>query len=104
MITTSGLSSISCSKYLPFTDHLQHNRQYKGLARRNDLPPHIYWVANKTYSRMRQTRSPQTILMSGESGAGKTESTKLVIEHLAYICGNITEASSPNSKLIKVSS
>ena len=74
---------------------------YKGIERRSDRPPHIYWAANKTYSRMRQTRGAQTILMSGESGAGKTESTKLVIEHMAHICGD-TRDKAPHTKLIKV--
>ena len=53
---------------------------------RSDQPPHIFWVADKALQRMRQTRSSQTILVSGESGSGKTESTKLLIEHLAHSC------------------
>jgi len=55
------------------------------------LPPHIYAVADTAYRSMmvplsQQTFSPnQSILVSGESGAGKTESTKFIMQYLAVI-------------------
>ena len=53
---------------------------------RNDQPPHIFWVADRAYQRMLQTYSNQTVLISGDSGAGKTESAKLLIQHIAFLC------------------
>lgn len=45
--------------------------------------PHVYSVAEKAYTHMRRTGLNQAIIMSGESGAGKTETTKHVMKYLA---------------------
>ena len=44
--------------------------------------PHAYEVADLCYRSMLRDRRPQSILISGESGAGKTETTKIVIDYL----------------------
>lgn len=55
------------------------------------LPPHIYAVADKAYRSMmaplgdQNFAANQSILVSGESGAGKTESTKFIMQYLAVI-------------------
>ena len=51
----------------------------------SELPPHIYTLVAKALLRMQQNDCSQSILISGESGAGKTEATKLVIAHLGDI-------------------
>eukprot|EP00322_Chrysochromulina_rotalis_P026702 CAMPEP_0115887378 /NCGR_PEP_ID=MMETSP0287-20121206/31730_1 /TAXON_ID=412157 /ORGANISM="Chrysochromulina rotalis, Strain UIO044" /LENGTH=1428 /DNA_ID=CAMNT_0003343967 /DNA_START=24 /DNA_END=4312 /DNA_ORIENTATION=+ len=52
------------------------------------LPPHIYKIAHSAFTKMMQTASAQSILISGESGAGKTETTKLCMSSLAEISGS----------------
>ncbi|XP_048148472.1 myosin-IIIb-like isoform X2 [Corvus hawaiiensis] len=58
------------------------------------LPPHIFAVASRAYHAMlgRGGGGPrnQCILISGESGAGKTESTKFLLQHIMNLCkGNL---------------
>lgn len=55
--------------------------------RRTDRPPHIFAIADTTYRSLIETKQNQSILITGESGAGKTENTKRVIQYLASIAG-----------------
>ncbi|EJW02368.1 hypothetical protein EDEG_03199 [Edhazardia aedis USNM 41457] len=49
--------------------------------------PHIFKIANDAYTTMMNNNEDQSILITGESGAGKTENTKKVISFLAHIAG-----------------
>jgi myosin heavy chain 6/7 len=53
--------------------------------RRNECPPHIFGVAEGSYQGMMRAGKNQSILITGESGAGKTENTKKVISYFASI-------------------
>lgn len=52
------------------------------------LPPHVYQVVNNTYLQMRREGSAQGMVISGESGAGKTEATKICLSFLAEVAGS----------------
>ena len=53
--------------------------------RRQECPPHIFGVAEGSYQGLMNNSKNQSILITGESGAGKTENTKKVIAYFASI-------------------
>ncbi|KAI6026521.1 P-loop containing nucleoside triphosphate hydrolase protein [Pisolithus microcarpus] len=83
--TYSGLFLVSINPYqnLPlYTDAII--QQYRN-KRRDENPPHIFAVSERAWVNMQNERENQSILITGESGAGKTESTKKVIQYLSAI-------------------
>ncbi|KAL1203215.1 Myosin-14 [Cardamine amara subsp. amara] len=74
--------------------HLYNNhmmQQYKG-AGFGELSPHPFAVADAAYRQMINQGISQSILVSGESGAGKTETTKLLMQYLADMGGRAVSA------------
>ncbi|XP_064195965.1 unconventional myosin-VI isoform X1 [Anguilla rostrata] len=61
-------------------------QKYRGRSL-GTLPPHVYAIADKTYRDMKVLKMSQSIIVSGESGAGKTENTKFVLRYLTSSYG-----------------
>jgi len=59
---------------------------YRGRAR-GDLDPHIYAVAEEAFAKMERDDANQSIIVSGESGAGKTVSAKFAMRYFATVGG-----------------
>ncbi|KAM8855050.1 LOW QUALITY PROTEIN: myosin-IIIb [Spinachia spinachia] len=62
----------------------QFSKLYHG-AKRADNPPHIFATADAAYRGMVTFCKDQCIIISGESGAGKTESAHLIVQHLTFL-------------------
>ncbi|XP_046354674.2 uncharacterized protein LOC124134078 [Haliotis rufescens] len=60
----------------------EDNEKYTNLRVRSKQPPHIFWVADHVYQSMVESQDDQCVVVSGDSGAGKTESTKYILSHL----------------------
>lgn len=71
----------------PFKFYPIYNPKYVKLYqnRRLNLPPHIFAVADSAYHCMLKDRKNQCIVISGESGSGKTESTNFLLHHLTAL-------------------
>eukprot|EP00795_Rhopilema_esculentum_P017125 gene17125-8649_t len=61
-------------------------KKYKGKSI-GVLPPHVFAIADKAYREMKTYKESQSIIVSGESGAGKTESTKFILRYLVDTVG-----------------
>uniref|UniRef100_A0A3B4D8C4 Myosin-9 n=1 Tax=Pygocentrus nattereri TaxID=42514 RepID=A0A3B4D8C4_PYGNA len=95
--TYSGLFCVVINPYknLPiYTEAIVE--MYKG-KKRHEMPPHIYAITDTAYRSMMQDREDQSILCTGESGAGKTENTKKVIQYLAHVASSSKTKKDPVS-------
>ena len=83
--TYSGLFCVTVNPYkmLPVYAPYVINA-YKG-RKRTEMPPHLYAVSDTAYQAMLTYRENQSMLITGESGAGKTVNTKKVIQYLALV-------------------
>ncbi|XP_063042688.1 myosin-16-like [Engraulis encrasicolus] len=81
--TYSGLFCVTVNpyKWLPIYGAKVAN-MYKG-KKRNEVPPHLFSISDNAYHDMLMEQENQSMLITGESGAGKTENTKKVIQYFA---------------------
>merc|ERR1719288_583097 len=83
--TYSGLFCVVVNPYKRFPIYTPTVvKMYLG-KRRNEVPPHLWAIVETAYRNMLQNSKNQSMLITGESGAGKTENTKKVIAYLAMV-------------------
>ncbi|KAJ2598983.1 class II myosin [Coemansia sp. RSA 1722] len=86
--TYSGLFLVAVN---PYYDLQIYGPEYVAGYRnkkRSEVPPHIFAIADAAFHDMLHSKENQSILITGESGAGKTENTKKVIQYLTAIAGD----------------
>ncbi|MQM03597.1 hypothetical protein Taro_036381 [Colocasia esculenta] len=84
--TGNILIAVNPFRRLPHLYDVHMMEQYKG-APFGELSPHVFAVADDCYRSMINEHGSQAILVSGESGAGKTETTKMLMRYLAFMGG-----------------
>ena len=81
------LISINPYKMLDFYTPEQV-RRYSQRKMGQELPPHVFNIAHDSYYGLTSFKALQSIIISGESGAGKTEATKQCLQYLAAVAGS----------------
>jgi myosin-1 len=67
-----------------YKDHVLES--YKG-KNRLEMPPHVFAIAESAYYNMKAYKDNQCVIISGESGAGKTEAAKRIMQYIANVSG-----------------
>ncbi|KIY51122.1 hypothetical protein FISHEDRAFT_64621 [Fistulina hepatica ATCC 64428] len=97
--TYSGIVLIAVNPFQRVTLYGPEVIQAYTGRRRGELEPHLFAIAEDAYTAMRADGMGQTIIVSGESGAGKTESAKFIMRYLA----SVNPPDTPNKGRLKVS-
>ncbi|TFK42865.1 P-loop containing nucleoside triphosphate hydrolase protein [Crucibulum laeve] len=83
--TYSGIVLIAVNPFQRVTLYGPEIIQAYSGRKRGELEPHLFAIAEDAYTAMRKEGMGQTIIVSGESGAGKTESAKFIMRYLASV-------------------
>merc|ERR1719494_1800113 len=95
--TYSGLFCVAINPYKRYPIYTLRTMELYVGKRRNEVPPHIFAISDGAYMDMLQNHTNQSMLITGESGAGKTENTKKVIAYFANVAGNPKTVRNDNS-------
>lgn len=88
--TYSGLFLVTVNPYCPLPIYSrEYINMYRGRSR-EETKPHIFAMADHAFRNLIEEGTNQSILVTGESGAGKTENTKKVIQYLAAVANSDT--------------
>ncbi|KAG1177077.1 hypothetical protein G6F70_003188 [Rhizopus microsporus] len=68
-----------------YTDDVLNSYKGKNLL---EMPPHVFAIAESAYHHMNSYKENQCIIISGESGAGKTEAAKRIMQYIAAVSGD----------------
>ncbi|WJX19316.1 hypothetical protein P8452_09027 [Trifolium repens] len=99
--TGNILIAINPFQRLPHIYGAHMMQQYKG-APPGELSPHVFAVADVAYRAMVNEGKSNSILVSGESGAGKTETTKMLMQFLAFLGGRaVTEGRTVEQQVLE---
>jgi len=96
--TYSGLFCICINPYKWLMVYTQIMRDFYRNKRRNEAPPHLYAIADGALQFLEMEGKNQSSLITGESGAGKTENTKKVLQYYALNCADPNAAKSKASQ------
>ena len=86
--TDSGLFCVVVNPYKRYPIYTQLVVKWYVGKRRNEVPPHLWAISETAYRNMLINSKDQSMLITGESGAGKTENTKKVITYLALVAAS----------------
>jgi len=92
--TYSGLFCICINPYKWLLVYTPIMRDFYRNKRRNEAPPHLYAIADGALQFLEMENKNQSSLITGESGAGKTENTKKVLQYYALNCADPNAAKS----------
>ncbi|XP_043470810.1 myosin heavy chain, muscle isoform X8 [Leptopilina heterotoma] len=96
--TYSGLFCVAINPYKRFPVYTGRcAKMYRG-KRRSEVPPHIFAISDGAYVNMLTNSENQSMLITGESGAGKTENTKKVIAYFATVGASTKKADESTQK------
>jgi len=95
--TYSGLFCVAINPYKRYPIYTERASKIYIGKRRNEVPPHIFAISDGAYMDMNTNHTDQSMLITGESGAGKTENTKKVIAYFANVASSVKKKSDGNS-------